>query len=424
MRFWYSHCSLTRERVHRAKEAAIYRSVSSLIAPALLLPIVAAVSLAPELRDSLAVHAAPLLVFAGGALLGIATGRGRLVFGLMVLALTMAALIHFGSRTTFYAVALLLPLNLGVMAWLGETRALSNRGASLLGMLLLQAAAVAVFEFFRPVELGASVEQPLVAVDTTAWLSLPQFAVLAFAAMLGMQLARFMRKRDPLPAAAMWALVASFLALDTAGSGRSADLHFAAAGIMLAFGTVLDAPGPVHRDGVTRLPASLEFNKLARRLSGRYALACAAIDDFTAFRNDQGAEVADRMLRLVGKAFMKVGGGGRAFYLMRDHHFVVVFRHRSVETARRELEIVRRAIERAILDVRVAQRTKAGAKTPGALVERTVAGTISVGIAEPQRRDADAFTVLRDAEEALRSAQVAGMNRIVIYTPAGAAATV
>jgi non-homologous end joining protein Ku len=47
-----------------------------------------------------------------------------------------------------------------------------------------------------------------------------------------------------------------------------------------------------------------------------------------------------------------------------------------------------------------------------------------VGIAEPQRRDADAFTVLRDAEEALRSAQVAGMNRIVIHAPAGAAATV
>jgi GGDEF domain-containing protein len=410
--------------VRRPEEAVINRSISSLIAPALLLPIVAAVSLAPDLRDSLAVHAAPLLVFAGGTLLGIATGRGRLVFGVMVLALTMAALIHFGSRTTFYAVAFLLPLNLGVIAWLGETRALSTRGASLLGVLLLQAAAVAVFEVLRPVELGATVEQPLVPVDTTAWLSLPQFAVLAFAAMLGVQVARFVRRRDPLPAAAMWALVASFLALDTAGSGGAAQMHFAAAGVMLAMGTLLEAPGVVHRDSVTGLPASLEFNKVARRLSGRYVIACAAIDDFTAFRNEQGLDVGNRMLRLVGKAFKQVGGGGRAFYLMRDHHFVVVFRHRSVESAKRQLEIVRRAIERAILDVRVAQRTKAGAKAPGAIVERTVAGTISVGIAEPHSRSADAFNVLRDAEEALRSAQVAGMNRIIIHAPAGAAATV
>ncbi len=108
------------------------------------------VSLIPGVRDSLAVHAAPLLVFTGGALLGIATGRGRLVLGLMVLALTMAALINFGSHTTFPAVALLLPLNLGVIAWLGETRAQSARGASWLGVILLQAAAVGLVEFLQP----------------------------------------------------------------------------------------------------------------------------------------------------------------------------------------------------------------------------------------------------------------------------------
>ena len=93
----------------------------------------------PGVRDSVAVHAAPLLVFGGGALLGLMTGRGRLLLGLMVLALTTAALINFGTRTTFYAAALLLPLNLGVIAWFGETRALSRRGASWLGLILLQA---------------------------------------------------------------------------------------------------------------------------------------------------------------------------------------------------------------------------------------------------------------------------------------------
>jgi len=89
----------------------------------------------PGVRDSVAVHAAPLLVFGGGALLGLMTGRGRLLLGLMVLALTTAALINFGTRTTFYAAALLLPLNLGVIAWFGETRALSRRGASWLGLI-------------------------------------------------------------------------------------------------------------------------------------------------------------------------------------------------------------------------------------------------------------------------------------------------
>ena len=142
----------------------------------------------PGVRDSVAVHAAPLLVFGGGALLGLMTGRGRLLLGLMVLALTTAALINFGTRTTFYAAALLLPLNLGVIAWFGETRALSRRGASWLGLILLQAGLVGLLQVLHPTALDASLEQPLVAVGGGTWTSLPQLAVFAFAVLLSLPL--------------------------------------------------------------------------------------------------------------------------------------------------------------------------------------------------------------------------------------------
>src|SRR5204862_5844259 len=135
---WYSHCSVTPRGVLLApEETAIKRLASSLIAPALLLPTVALVSMTPCVRDSVAVHAAPLLVFGGGALLGLMTGRGRLLLGLMVLGLTLAALITFGTRTTFYAAALLLPLNLALIGRFGATRALTHRGALLFGLILL-----------------------------------------------------------------------------------------------------------------------------------------------------------------------------------------------------------------------------------------------------------------------------------------------
>ena len=385
------------------------------------------VSLTPGVRDSFAVHAAPLLVFAGGALLGIVTGRGRLVLGLMVLALTMAALINFGSHTTFRAVALLLPLNLGVIAWLGETRALSARGASWLGVILLQAAAVGLVEFLQPAALGASLDRPLVAIDASPWISLPQLAIFAFAAMLGAHLARYVRGRRPLPMGAVWALVASFLALDTAGSGGPADLHFATAGMLLALGTVLESPPVVHRDEVTGLPASLEFNKMVRRLPRRYALACVEIDEFTTYRTEHGVDVANKLLRLVANALAKIGGGGRVFYLMREREFVVVFRRTSVQAATRHLDAVRRAVEAATLDVSVhkqpAASGKTAGKTPGkapVVVERTVAATISAGVAEPHSHGADPFKVLRDAERALESARRSGMNRIVVEPRADA----
>jgi GGDEF domain-containing protein len=381
------------------------------------------VSLIPGVRDSLAVHAAPLLVFAGGVLLGIATGRGRLVLGLMVLALTMAALINFGSHTTFRAVALLLPLNLGVIAWLGETRALSARGASWLGVILLQAAAVALVEFLQPAALAASLDRPLVAVDASPWISLPQVAIFAFAAMLGAHLARSVRRRRPLPAGAIWALVASFLALDTAGSGGPADLHFATAGMLLALGTVLESPPVVHLDDVTGLPASLEFNKMVRRLPRRYALACVEIDEFTTYRDEHGPEVGKKLMRLVAAALTKVGGGGRVFYLMREREFVVVFRRTSVQAAARHLDAVRRAVEAKTLDVSVHKQPSAGGKTAGkapVVVERTVAATISAGVAEPHSRGADPFKVLRAAEHALENARRSGMNRIAVEPRADA----
>ncbi len=399
---------------------AIKRSASSLIVPAVLLPMAAVVSMTPDLRDSVAVHAAPLLVFAGGALLGIATGRGRLLLGLMVLALTMSALVNVGGRTTFYAVALLLPLNLGIIAWLGETRALSRRGASLLGVILLQAGMVGIVQVLHPAGLDASLELPFVTGGLETWTSVPQLAVFAFAVMLGIHLTRFVKGRRPLPACAVWALIASFLALDAAGSGGPADLHFATAGVLLALGTVLEGRPVVHRDSVTGLPASLEFNNMMRRLPRRYALACVGIDDFRAFREEQGPEVAGRLLLLVTRELNKVGGGGRVFYLMRDHQFAVVFPRKSTETAARHLDAVRRAVEAKTIDVVVPQRTKTGQRAPG-VVRRTVAGTISAGIAEPPGRGADPFNVLRDAEEALRRAHVEGMNRIVVQPRADGA---
>jgi diguanylate cyclase (GGDEF)-like protein len=397
----------------RPEEATIKQSVA-LIAPALLLPIAAVASLSPGIRDSLAIHATPLIVLGGCALLGIVTGRGRLLLGVLVLGLTMSALINSGSRTIFHAVALLLPVNLGLIAWLGETRALSARGAWWLGVILLQAGAVGIIELLNPSSLGATLARPIVDIDTNAWLPLPHLALFAFAVMLGLHLVRFVRGRSPLHAAAAWALVASFLALDTAGSGAGpGDLHFAAAGMLLALGTVLEPAAVFHLDGVTGLPASLEFNKVVRRLPRRYALACVTIDDFTSFRTEQGPEVSNRMLRHIGQALKKVGGGARVFYLMRDHEFVVVFKRKSAELAARYMSVVRRAIEKSTLDVAVAQKTKSGAKA--GVVRRTVGGTISIGIAEAQTHGADPFKVLRDAEEALVKARAAGMNRIAVH---------
>ncbi len=384
-----------------------------LMAPALLLPIAAVLALARTLPGSVtvAVHAAPLVVFGGGALLGLVIRRGRLVLGLVVLALADRALVHFGDRAIFDAVALLLPLNLGVIAWLGDASPLAARGASWFGVALLQAGLVAILQRPELTALAASLERPLVAANLGVWTALPQVALFAFAAALGLVLARFLVDGRPLFAGAAWALVASFLALDGASVGGPSSVHFAAAGLLLIGGAAWEPPRVTYLDDVTGLPVSLELNKALRRLPRRYALARVEIDEFVSFRGAHGTDAARRMLRLVAKALTKVGGGGRVFYC-GAHTFTVVFRRTSAGTAVRHLDAVRRAIEAATLNVSAPEPPRAGRPARGGAVQRTVSVTISVGVAQPVSRDADPHEVLRATERALERAKQAGLNRV------------
>jgi GGDEF domain-containing protein len=394
---------------------------AALVIPALLLSVAAALARAP-LPDWLAaaVQAAPPVVFGGGALLGLLVRRGRLVLGLVVLALADLAVAHFGSRAVLVAGGLLLPLNLGVIAWLGEASLFTPQGAVRLGPILLQAGLVAILRRPELAPLTAALERPLVATSLDTWTAVPHLTLVAFAVALALALVRFLVGGRPLAAGAAWALVASFLALDGATAGRPASVYFVTAGLLLAAGATLESSRPPFRDAATGLPGRLALYEALGRLPRRYALARVEIDDFRSFRADHGVEAARRMLRLVAEALVTVGGGGRAYFL-ESHSFAVVFRGTSAAEAARHLDVVRRVVERATLDVRVPGRP--GGDRPAPAVERTVATTISVGLAQPEKRGADPHEVLRVAASALERGKEAGHNRVSGPLPTGLAAS-
>jgi diguanylate cyclase (GGDEF)-like protein len=386
---------------------------ASLVLPALLLSIAAALVLVRPLPDWLAgaVQAAPLVVFGGGALVGLFIGRGRLVLGLMVLALADLALVRFSGRAVFDAVALLLPINLCAIAWLGEANLLTMRGGSQLGLPLLQAVAVVILQHPQFSALAALLKRPLVAANLGTWTALPQLALFAFAAALCLVLARFLVDGRAPAGGAAWALVASFLALDGAAAGGRASIHLVAAGLLLLVGAAREQVRPVYLDDVTGLPVSFALNKALRRLPRRYALARVDIDEFETFRAENGSDAARRTLRLVARALTKVGGRGSVFYC-GEHVFAVIFRRTSAQTAARHLELVRRTVERADLDVRVAEPSRPGQPKRVGSIVRTVSVTLSVGVAEPEGRGADPHEVLSAADRALDRAKEAGENRV------------
>lgn len=381
-------------------------------------------ALTRKLPDPLAllVDAAPLLVFGGAALLGIITRRGRLVLGIVVLALADCALINFGGRAVIDAVGLLLPLNLAVIVWLREENPLAGRGAFLFGLAMLQGVFVALLHSTET-SISASLEPPVLSTDVAFWTQVPQLAIFAHGAALGIIAARFFLVRRPMAAGAGWALVASFMALDGARAG-SAGVYFAAAGLLLVVGATWEPARGTHFDDVTGLPASLELNRTLRLLRRRhnYSIARVEIDDFVRFRLEHGAAASHRMQRLVASALGKVGGGGRAFYC-GAHTFAVVFRRTSAATAARHIDIVRRHIEAADLEVSVVQPAGPGEREPTraarsqprvVTVERTVSVTISAGVAHSAERGADPHQIMVEATRALERAKAAGLNRVTV----------
>jgi GGDEF domain-containing protein len=382
-------------------------------------------ALSRRLPDPLAllVEAAPLIVFGGGALLGIITRRGRLVLGIVVLALADCALINFGGQAVVDAVGLLLPLNLAVIVWLREENPLAGRGALLFGLAMLQGLFVALLHRTEMASLAPALEQPALATDLAFWTGVPRLAVFAYGGALGIIVARFFLVRRPIAAGTGWALVASFIALDGARMG-SAGVYFAAAGLLLLVGAAWEPARGTHFDDVTGLPASLELNKMLRLLRRRrnYSIARVEIDEFVRFRLEHGAAASHRMQRLVASALAKVGGGGRAFYC-GAHTFAVIFRRTSASTAARHLDIVRRQIEAADLEVSVVQPAKApepdgdrpARPQPRAVaVERTVSVTISAGVAHSSQRGADPHKIMVAAERALERAKEGGLNRVSV----------
>jgi diguanylate cyclase (GGDEF)-like protein len=383
----------------------------ALVAPAVLLPLAAVAAVAHKLPASVAtaIDAAPLLVFGSGALLGLLTRRARLVIGLVVLALADCALVNVGGRTVFDAVALLLPLNLAVVVWLGGENPFAGRGAALFAIILLQAAMVAVLQQVAPKN---ALDMAIVSPSLGMWTALPQLAVLAFAAALGLVVMRFLLHGHAMAAGAAWALVASFLALDGASAGGPASVHFATAGLLLVVGATWDPRTVIAKDPLTRLPTRIEFNRALHDLSKGYTVAYVEIDDFQNFRDTHGTDAAQRMLRLVGKRLRGVGGGGQAYYC-QGPTFAVLFPGTPAKRAMQHLDVVRMAVEDLTVDVSVATKPASKTKTakPG-VVERTVSVTISAGVAEPGEAGEDTRHVLEAAEGALGRARQAGMNRV------------
>ncbi|MCP3961009.1 MAG: GGDEF domain-containing protein [bacterium] len=352
--------------------------------------------------------------------------RGRLAVAAAVLTATTEAL-HSGVLTEdaslLTAVACLVPINLAALGFTGEWRLSSRAGLLAAGALALQG--LLVLGAARGPEAGLvtglsqtwTTVLPSTALPTTVLpnTALPQLALLLFALSGVALIVRMARRRSPLEAGLLGALVAVFIAFETAVQPL---VFLAASGAVLAVSQIENAFVLAFEDGLTGLPARRALEENLRHLGGDYAIAMVDIDHFKRLNDRHGHEVGDQVLRRVAARLARVGGGGTA-YRYGGEEFTVLFPRGSAKDAEPHLEELRRSVSGRPFVVRNQARPKrkprkkARSRARAASGQRGLKVTVSIGVADRNARRPRPAQVLKAADRALYRAKKAGRNRLV-----------
>ena len=367
----------------------------------------------------------------GGVLLAWRFHSTRIFFALIVLFLGQQAIALSGGEhgaagsMVFVAAAVLVPLNFVLIAMMHE-RGFTISGIAPLGLFLfVQAVIVAVL---GRAEEGVSL--PARAHHALA-VSLPDYALLAFAAAGILLLVRLLLTRKPADSALLWSLASFFLSLQFTGTARISAAYSATAACILATSIIETSYLLAYHDELTALPSRRAFNDALLRLQHPYSMAAVDIDHFKRFNDTYGHDTGDQVLRLVAAKLAQVTGGGQA-YRCGGEEFVILFPSKTTREVVDHLEQLRAAIEAAEFrtrgndrrqvprgpdrrSVRATGRTRKGGSIRRKAREGTptpMSVTVSVGIANSSAERPHPELVLEAADKALYRAKTNGRNRV------------
>jgi len=306
--------------------------------------------------------------------------------------------------------ALLLPVNLGVLAVLRDQPL--QRVSSLVHLTVILVQPWLVASVLR-LTAAAPPSAP-----RAAWIDLlgsPEASLLAFLMAAVLTGLAFAVRRDSFEVALAWVLVATALAVLGNGDPRARSLLLAAGQLALLAAAIEDSYRLAYHDQLTGLPGRRALDETLERLEGSFVVAMVDVDHFKSFNDRFGHDVGDQALRMVADELASVEDGGRAFRYGGEE-FAVLFTSTTPEQTSQPLERLRAAIEARTFSIRSPKRPRKKPERPVARSKPTenVTLTVSIGAAGPGPRRPKPDDVLRAADAALYKAKRRGRNRIVI----------
>ena len=362
------------------------------------------------------------------------------VFSALVLIFLQQRAIEFFSQghtpligpglTSLETISFLLPLNFVALAMIRDRRVSIDAAGPRLLVLFVESVFVAVI--CRPApSVGPNLfHGALLNPSWFSWTTIPQISLLSFVVALVFLIVRTVLRPKPVESGFIWALVASFLALNANDIGLTARAYVAAAAIILVVSVIETSYVMAYHDELTGLPSRRAFNDATVRLEAPYTVAAVDIDHFKSVNDTFGHEIGDEVLCMVASKLARVTGGGQAFRVGGEE-FTILFTGKSSSDILNDLELLRATIEQSPFRLRRHPDRRSTSRGP----DRRTAGarkkthrpkskprststdltvTVSIGVAEPTADLRDFEGVLKLADEALYAAKRGGRNRVEI----------
>lgn len=374
----------------------------------------------------------PAALAVAGLLLSAVFRRSRLFFAMLILTAAQASLSWIvpylaaaTGKTLVNAIALLVPINLVALAFEQERGIISPAGRRRFALLGLEIILVGAICLPQLAQSAIWLDRAFFPGQFLAWSRLAQPELVVFVAALAVMTGLLIRRYQPVDSGLLWALVASFVALEMGPGTYQAAIFFSSGGLAIIVALLETSYKMAYHDELTQLPSRRALNEDLMKLPASYTIAMVDVDHFKKFNDTYGHESGDQALRLVASRLARVTGGGRS-YRYGGEEFAIVFPGKAAEEVVVYLEGLRRLIEQSAFVVRGKERRngKKGRLRSAKEAKTETSVTVSIGVASTGDERTAPADVMRAADQALYRAKAKGRNCTVSVRAKKGAASV
>ncbi|HET6935128.1 MAG TPA: GGDEF domain-containing protein, partial [Candidatus Angelobacter sp.] len=282
-------------------------------------------------QDGPAVRYAPLAIFAIALGLCGFFRRSRLFFATLAITLATAVLgwvaPYVGADAAHIlrnAIALLLPINLLVLAFVRERGIISPVGRKRLAWIAGEIIAVAFLCLPKINVLAAPLDREFLPPIFSDWSRISQPALASFLISAIVLTVLLVQRYRAVESSLLWALISSFVAFRIGATNNLAGIFFATGGLAIIVALIETSYSMAYLDELTQLPSRRALNEAMMKLPETFTVAMLDVDHFKKFNDSFGHESGDQALRMVASKLAHIAGGGKA-YRYGGEEFAVLF---------------------------------------------------------------------------------------------------